>query len=149
MDQWLKDEWIVQGSVRLAVRAEQVFDPLPQSRIASARPIEERGPFGRFLDVDGGKENAFGIFGCFGHQRALDSVVGHAESVRIARRRPKRFCLGSKALRAKENSPAIHRWGGRSSCSSSPGRGGRVRCVNWVTFAISFVPGGTFTPSSV
>jgi hypothetical protein len=55
----------------LAIGAEQVFDPLPESLVTSARPFEERSPFGRFLDVESGKENAFGIFGRVRHRRDL------------------------------------------------------------------------------
>ena len=77
---------LVERSVRLAVGAEQVFDPLPESRIASARPLEKRSPLGRVLDVERGKENAFGIFGRVRHRRAL---CGHRLSTQFLPGHPK------------------------------------------------------------
>jgi len=55
----------------LAIRAEQVFDALPESCVAYTKPLDKRGPLGWIRDFDGGKENAFGIFGRVRHHMAL------------------------------------------------------------------------------
>ena len=81
-------------AVRLAVGAEQVFDPLPQGRVAAARALDERGPLGRVGDVERGEENAFGVFGRVGHQSGLRSAIcrllsgGTSEALSAAVDRP-------------------------------------------------------------